>query len=132
MKKMLRANEHQIGEGDRQRCFGQPIVAGPGNELQKNPPGHYAQHGPAEEGDGELRRAADDVGLASGDDHAEQHHEHHDRRGVVQEGFALDEPGQTRRGADIAEDRDDGGRVGRRHDRAEKKADHQRQAGDRP
>ena len=95
-------------------------------------PAKQPESGAAEEGDQELLLANEEVRLAPGDDHAEQHREHDDRRRVVEEGLALDEAGQARRGADIAEHRDDRRRVGGRDDRAEQQADHQRQAGDRP
>ena len=75
---------------------------------------------------------AEQVRLAPGDDHAEQHREHDDCRGVVEKGLALDEAGQTSRGADVAEHRDDRRRIGGRHHRSEQQADHQRQARDRP
>ena len=68
----------------------------------------------------------------SGDDHAEQHCEHHDRRGVIQKRLALDQAGQPRRSADVAEYGDHRGRVRGRDDRAEQQADHQRHARDRP
>ena len=62
-------DEDEIGERDGQRRFGQPIVAGPGDELQQRPPGQ-AQSRAAEEGNQELLLANEEVRLVSGDDHA--------------------------------------------------------------
>ena len=56
----------------------------------------------------------------------------HDRRRVVQEGLAFDQPGQPAGRPDIAKQRDDRGGIGRRDHRAEQQANDQRQAGERP
>ncbi len=70
--------------------------------------------------------------MEPGDDHAQQHREHDDRRRVVEERLALDKTGQTGSGADVAEHRNDRRRIGGRHHRSQQQADHQRQARDRP
>ncbi len=132
MHDLFSDDENKIGERDRQRRFGQPIVPGPGDELQQRPPRQQPESRAAEEGDQKLLLANEEVRLAPGDDHAEQHREHDDRRCVIQESFALDESGEPRRRAHIAEHRDDGRRVGGRDDRAQQQAHHERQAGDRP
>ncbi len=128
----LRRDEGEIGERDRQRPLGQPVVARPGNDRQKRPAGQRAQHRAADEGADEVDRALAERGRAPREDDAEQDRIEHDRRRVVEQRFAGDEPGQARRRADVAENRDDRGGVGGRDDRAEQQADGERRAGERP
>ena len=78
-----------------------------------------------------IARASDDGRVSRGDD-PEQDRIEHDRRRVVQEGLAFDQPGQTAGRRDIAKYRDDGCGIGRGDHRAEQQADDQRQARERP
>ena len=93
MQKVFGDDEDEIGKRDGQRRFGQPIVAGPGDELQQRPPGQEPQTAPPKKETRNATSPTSDIGLLPGDDHAKQHGEHHDRRGVIQKRLALDEAG---------------------------------------
>ena len=121
-------DEGEIGERDRQRPLGEPVVARPWNDLQEGAAGDHAERAAADEGADELDRAVAEVGRPPGDDDAEQDRVEHDRRRVVEQRLAGDEPRQTRGRADVAEDGDDRGGIGRRDHRAEQQADDQRHA----
>ena len=58
VEQTLRGDEGEIGERDRQRSLGEPVVARPGNEFQEGAAGDHAQDGAAEEGADEFDRAA--------------------------------------------------------------------------
>ena len=61
-----------------------------------------------------------------GDNGGGEDEEERDGGGVVEEAFALDEPGQALGRPDLAEDGDDGDRIGGRDQRAEEKAGQKR------
>ncbi len=128
----LRRDEDEIGERDRQRSLGQPVVARPGNDREKRPASQRAQHRAADESADEFDRALAERGRAAREDDPEQHRIEHDRRRIVEQRFARDQPRQARRRPDVAENRDDRGGVGGRDDRAEQEADGQRHARERP
>ncbi len=91
MHNLLGDDEHEIGEGDGQRRFGQPVVAGPGDQLQQRSAAQESQNRAAKKGNQKLLLANEEVWLLSGDNHPKQHCEHDDCRGVIQKRFTLDE-----------------------------------------
>ena len=132
VEKPLGHDEGEIGEGDREGRLREPIVARPRDELEQDAASERAERGAADEGDDELDRTAENIGLVPRHDHAEEDDEKHDRGRIVEESFSLDQPGEARRRADIAENRDHGRGIRGRDHGAEKKADDERHAGERP
>ena len=61
MEETLGRDEGEIGERDRQRPLGEPVVARPRNDLKEGAPGERSQRGAAEEGADEFDRAAPDA-----------------------------------------------------------------------
>ncbi len=132
MKQALRGDECQIGKSQCQRGLGQPIVADPRNDPQQEFAGKKADHSAAEKRHGKILQSADRVRIVPAQNDREQDNEQRNRRGVVEERFALDQPRQPRRCADLAEDGDHGRRIGRGDDGAEQQTDHQRYLRERP
>jgi hypothetical protein len=52
-------------------------------------------------------------------EHADEHGKEHDRRGIVEQALAFEQAGEPRRRPELAKDRHDRRRIGRRHDRTE-------------
>ena len=122
MQEPLGGNEREVGERQGQRGFGQPIVADPRHDGNQKPADADPENASADERHDKLGQPARDVGLAPDRIMPEQNHEQRDRRGVVEQRLALDQPGEPRRRADVAKDCNDRRRIGGCDDRAEQQA----------
>ena len=102
------------------------MVPGERHDTGGRKPHRRAHHQAAEAGDEEDHDPATKAHRLAGRDSAEEDGEERDGRRVVEEAFALDDPGEPAGRADIAEDRQHRERVGGGDDGAEKQADEQR------
>ena len=132
VEQALRSDERQIGKRQCQCGFGQPVIAKTPEDPEHEPAREESDHAAADEGYGKLAQPCYGVRFAPGLDHPEQHDEQGNRGRVVQERFALDQPRQSGRRADIAEDGDDRRRIRRGNDGAEEQANGERNASERP
>ena len=108
-----------IGKRHRKRHLGQARAAEEGQDRTEKAPASGTEDDPAEEGLGEMRDAGRKVGVRALCKHADEDGKEHDRRGVVEQALAFEQPGEPSRRSDLAEDRHDGSRIGRCNDCAD-------------
>ena len=116
---MLADDIDRIGEADRHRRLGQPARAQHRHEQGSGPSGKVADGETAAELPHEDQNAAKRARRPIAAQNGDSERIDRDCRGVVEQAFALDQGRQPPRRPDIAEDGDDGHRVGGRDDRAE-------------
>ena len=123
---------HEVGQCQREGCLGEPGIAQPWHQRHERAPADQADQAAAEEGFEEHQARLAERRLLAGHQEIEQHREDRDRGRIVEQALALDQAGQARGRAEVAEDRDHRGRIGGRDDRREQQAGDQRHARERP
>ena len=112
----------EIGQCDRHRRFGRETAAEAREQIADDPRQREADRDATGEADQEGQQCLAEIGLFLAGRDAEQNAEQGDRRGVVEEAFALDQNRESPWCADVAEDADDGSRIRRCNDGTEQEA----------
>ena len=121
-----------VGQCQHQGHLGEARVPQPRHHHHERATADEADERAAEEGVEEGADRFAEGRLAAAHQHLEQHGEEDDRRGVVEQAFALDQPAQATGRAEIAEDGDHRRGIGRGDDRRQQQTDRQRHPRQRP
>lgn len=118
----------KIGKGEAQGDLCQPELSHQRKQAHEDLRARVAKRDAAGKTPGEKSCRIGRRRLLVPQKRVEQQHEEGNGCGVVEKALALDQPGEARWRAYVAEDRDDGHRVGRGDDGAEQQAGDQRHA----
>ncbi len=129
---VLADDEGQIGKGDGQGRLGQVMVAQRRRHPADQQAGDIAGGQTAGEGAQEIEQGMQRAHRMLAGQHGEEQRVERDRRRIVEQAFAFDQHAQAARRTDVAEDGDDGDRIGRGNDGAEHQTGKQRHAEGRP
>ncbi len=129
VERVLADDVNDIWQRHRQRHLGGARTAEPRQRGAEQPPRDRAEHETADKCRHESEYGIHNARLHAIRQHRDEDAEQHDRGGVVEQAFAFEKPVQARRRAQLAKDRDDRRRIGRRDNRPEQQADGQRDAG---
>ena len=129
---MVANDEDEIGKADRQGRLGEPARPQDRHAQGDEPAGQIADREAAPELAQERQDAVERARRAVAGQHRDGERIDRDRRSVVEQAFALHQGRQPPRRADVAENRDDSDRIGRRDDRAQNDAGDDADRRDRP
>jgi hypothetical protein len=126
--KLFGPDEGEIGQRDRDRDLRALVALEQRHQPDREAADEPAHHRAAQHHQREAREGVGRIRIGDADHHeAEEHAEKRDGGGIVQEAFALDDPGEPARRRDRPEDAHHRRGVGGRDDRADEEADGERQ-----